>query len=143
MQSIDKYTASSATDDLHERSRKVVLRCYNTIASQKELSGVQVASYLMNWPDHYTSHKFENLFLVGIESYLEKSLDEKRNSEVTTANSTTMGVSYTKENLNAKEVETNDLNAQFSIGQTNIPNNYALVNIRIDYQYRPSEIADF
>ncbi|CAF4530233.1 unnamed protein product, partial [Didymodactylos carnosus] len=53
-----------------------------------------------------------------------------------------MDVSDTEENLNAKEVETNDFNEQFSIGQTNIPNNYALVNIRIDYQYRPSEIAD-
>ncbi|CAF0864592.1 unnamed protein product, partial [Didymodactylos carnosus] len=142
MKSIDKHTTSGATDDLHERSRKLVLRCYNTIASQQELSGVQVASYLMNWHDHYTSHKFENLFLIGIESYLEKSLHEKRNSEVTTANSTTMDVSYTEENVNVKEVETNDLNEQFSIGQTNIPNNYALVNMRIDYQYRPSEITE-
>ena len=31
-----------------ENSRKLVLRCNNTLASQQELSGVQVASYLMN-----------------------------------------------------------------------------------------------
>ncbi|CAF1230980.1 unnamed protein product [Didymodactylos carnosus] len=96
----------------------------------------------MNWRDQYTSHKFENLFIIGIEGYLEKCLHEKRNSEDTITNSTPMTISYTEENLNMKEVETNDLNEQFSTGQTNIPNNYALVNIRIDYQYRPSETAD-
>ncbi|CAF1601262.1 unnamed protein product [Didymodactylos carnosus] len=53
-----------------------------------------------------------------------------------------MDVSDTEENLNVKEVETDDFNEQFSIGQTNILNNYALVNIQIDYQFRPSEIAD-
>ncbi|CAF1515847.1 unnamed protein product [Adineta ricciae] len=31
------------------RSRKFVLLSYNTLVSQQELSGVQVASYLMNW----------------------------------------------------------------------------------------------
>ena len=35
-----------------EKSRRLVLRCYNTLASQQELSGAQVASYLMDWPDH-------------------------------------------------------------------------------------------
>ena len=31
-----------------ENSRKLVLRCYNMLASQQELSGIQVASHLMN-----------------------------------------------------------------------------------------------
>lgn len=59
-----------------ERSRRLVLRCYNTLASQQELSGVQVASYLMGWPDHYTTHDFMNLFLIGIENYLQAMLLE-------------------------------------------------------------------
>ncbi|CAF4421338.1 unnamed protein product, partial [Didymodactylos carnosus] len=46
------------TTDVQERLRRLVLRCYNTIASQQELSGPQVASYLMGWPDHYTNEKF-------------------------------------------------------------------------------------
>ena len=61
-----------------ERSRRLVLRCYNTLASQQELSGVQVASYLMGWPDHYTTHDFANLFLIGIENYLQAILLEAR-----------------------------------------------------------------
>ncbi|CAF4848503.1 unnamed protein product [Rotaria sp. Silwood1] len=50
-----------------EKSRKLVLRCYNSLASQQELSGVQVASYLMNWDDHYTTHKFQGLHLIQTE----------------------------------------------------------------------------
>jgi hypothetical protein len=64
-----------------EKSRKLVLRCYNTLASQQELSGVQVASYLMNWGDHYTTHKFQGLLLIQTERYLQTELDEIRSKE--------------------------------------------------------------
>jgi hypothetical protein len=69
-----------------EKSRRLVLRCYNTLASQQELSGVQVASYLMGWPDHYTTHGFVNLFLIGIENYLQSMLIDaklKQQSQIT------------------------------------------------------------
>ena len=61
-----------------ERSRKLVLRCYNALASQQELSGVQVASYLMNYNDHYTIHKFQGLYLIQTERYLQTYLNEIR-----------------------------------------------------------------
>ena len=64
-----------------ERSRRLVLRCYNTLASQQELSGVQVASYLMNWDDHYTSHRFQGIFLIEIERHLRARLDELRSND--------------------------------------------------------------
>ncbi|CAF1123482.1 unnamed protein product [Rotaria sp. Silwood1] len=64
-----------------ERSRKLVLRCYNTLASQQELSGVQVASYLMNWDDHYTTHKFQGLYLIQTERFLQTELNEKRTKQ--------------------------------------------------------------
>lgn len=41
---IEKYNQS---DDIYEKSRKMIIRCYHAIASQQQLSGVQVASYLM------------------------------------------------------------------------------------------------
>ena len=50
-----------------EKSRKLVLWCYNAIASKQELSGVQVVSYFMNWNDDYTAHKFQGLFLIQTE----------------------------------------------------------------------------
>ncbi|CAF2988101.1 unnamed protein product [Rotaria sp. Silwood2] len=65
-------------DSAIEKSRKLVLRCYNTLASQQELSGVQVASYLINWDDHYTTHKFQGLFLIQTERFLQTQLNEIR-----------------------------------------------------------------
>ena len=38
-----------------------------------------VVSYLMGWPNHYCSHSFVNVYLIGIERYLEKSLIEVTN----------------------------------------------------------------
>lgn len=64
-----------------EKSRKLVLRCYNALASQQELSGVQVASYLMNWDDHYTTHKFQGLYLNQIERFLQTELNEIRTKQ--------------------------------------------------------------
>ncbi|CAF4052892.1 unnamed protein product [Adineta steineri] len=66
------------TESAIEKSRKLVLRCYNTLASQQELSGVQVASYLMNWCDHYTTHKFQALYLIQTEIFLQSELNELR-----------------------------------------------------------------
>ncbi len=77
IQSVEKRSLNiDATLNAEEKSRRLVLRCYNTLASQQELSSVQVASYLMGWPDHYTTHEFVNLFLIGIENYLQATLIE-------------------------------------------------------------------
>jgi hypothetical protein len=61
-----------------EESRKLILRCYNTLVSQQELSGVQVASYLMNCDDHYTTHEFQGVYLIQTERYLQMKLNEIR-----------------------------------------------------------------
>jgi hypothetical protein len=77
IQSLEKQTLNKDTIvNAEEKTRRLVLRCYNTLASQQELSGVQVASYLMGWPDHYTTHEFVNVFLIGIENYLQAMLIE-------------------------------------------------------------------
>ena len=79
-QHIEKQSGENTTMmSAEDKSRRLVLRCYNTLASQQELSGVQVASYLMGWPDHYTTHDFANLFLISIENYLQATLMEARN----------------------------------------------------------------
>lgn len=77
VQSLEKYKVSESSNmSAEEKSRRLVLRCYNTLASQQELSAPQVASYLMGWSDHYTTHEFANLFLIGIENYLQAALIE-------------------------------------------------------------------
>ena len=64
-----------------EKSHKPVLRCYNMIASQQEVSDTQGASYLINYGDHYTTHTFKNLFLYSIENYLQTELIRAQLSE--------------------------------------------------------------
>ena len=83
---IDSFTKQAHNQeyiDAVDRSRRLILRCFNTLASQQEISSVQVASYLMGWPDHYCSHTFVNVYLIGIERYLEKSLAEVTNRSFT------------------------------------------------------------
>ncbi|CAF4180757.1 unnamed protein product, partial [Rotaria sordida] len=65
-------------ENVIEKSRKLILRCYNALASQQELSGVQVASYLMNWDDHYITHKFRGLYLIQTERFLQSELNKMR-----------------------------------------------------------------
>lgn len=75
VQSFEKQKFNiDASLNAEQRSRRLVLRCYNTLASQKVLSGVQVASYLMGWPDPYATHDFANLFLICIENYSQATL---------------------------------------------------------------------
>ena len=82
VQSFEKQKPNiDASLNAEEKSRRLVLRCYNTLASQQELSGVQVTSYLMGWPDHYTTHEFVNLFLIGIENYLQATLMEAQSEQ--------------------------------------------------------------
>jgi hypothetical protein len=76
--SFENISNQTDTENAIERSRKLVLRCYNALASQQELSGVQVASYLMNWDDHYTTHKFQGLYLIQAERFLQTELNELR-----------------------------------------------------------------
>lgn len=81
IQSLERQEHSNTTDTVVEKSRKLILRCYNMIASHQEVSGVQVASYLMNYGDHYTTHSFRNLFLFSIESYIQTALIKARQTE--------------------------------------------------------------
>ena len=78
IKSIEQHRLTESVDSATEKSRRLVLRCYNMIASHQEVSGVQVASYLMNYGDHYTTHTFRNLFLISIEQYLQAERSKTR-----------------------------------------------------------------
>ncbi|CAF4199129.1 unnamed protein product, partial [Rotaria sordida] len=125
-------------ENVIEKSRKLVLRCYNTLASQQELSGVQVASYLMNWDDHYTTHKFQGLYLIQTERYLQTELNEMRAKQ---------NLQLVSHDVNDEDVcddeAINDENSEeenFQIQSTEDKNNFILVNTRIDYQYRSDNL---
>lgn len=82
LKKLEEYDNSNKDENILERSRKVILKCYNTIATKNKLSGVQVASYLMNWEDHYTNQVFYNIFLIGIERYLQTGLERLRKLKI-------------------------------------------------------------
>jgi hypothetical protein len=81
IKSIEQHRDTIISESAIEKSRRLVLRCYNMIASHQEISGVQVASYLMNYGDHYTTHTFRNLFLIAIENYLQMELNNEKRSK--------------------------------------------------------------
>ncbi|CAF4135694.1 unnamed protein product, partial [Adineta steineri] len=138
--SFKNVTDQTETESAIERSRKLVLRCYNTLASQQELSGVQVASYLMNWGDHYTTHKFQVLYLIQTEIFLQSELNElriKQNLEHASHDVIDDDNVFDDENTAAED----DNEENFQIQSTENKNNFVLVNRRVDYQYRSDTLS--
>ncbi|KAL6298173.1 hypothetical protein BKA93DRAFT_693032, partial [Sparassis latifolia] len=58
-------------DDMTVRSKKVLQKCAFAILSHQELSAQQVASYLMDLEDHFTSHTFNNLYWTSFEKHID------------------------------------------------------------------------
>ncbi|CAF4630077.1 unnamed protein product [Rotaria socialis] len=137
-------TSSNQTDteSAIEKSRKLVLHCYNTNASQQELSGVQVASYLMNWNDHYTTHKFEGLFLIQIERYLPTQLNEIRTKQKLEHSVHDVKDDDVYDNEETIDGDDNNDEEHFQIQSAESDKKYVLVNTRVDYQYRSEILKD-
>ena len=130
--------SSMITESSVDKARKLVLRCYNSLASQQELSGVQAATHLLDHGDHYTSHAFANIFLVAIERYLQNELEQSKAALPSSSSSTTASSSNThltgfveEEGENTVTIEEN-----FSIERSTDLQQAVLINLRIDYQYR-------
>ena len=49
------------------RAKKMLQKCVYSIISHQELSGQQVAAYLKGYGDHYSSHKYRNLYWTAFE----------------------------------------------------------------------------
>ena len=121
----------------NENARKLVLRCYNSLASQQELSGTQVATYLMDFGDHHTSHVFVNIFLIGIERYLQNELNQAKaalSSSFTTA--PTINSNLINSTVDEEEENMSAIEEQFLIEHSSDSQKLVLVNLRVDYQYR-------
>ncbi len=54
-------------DDYTLKAKRMLVKCANALLAKQELSGPQVASYLMDYGDHYTSHLFRILFWSNFE----------------------------------------------------------------------------
>ena len=67
---LGEYNAGE--DDLTVRAKKLLQKCAYSMISHQELSAQQVASYLMDYEDHFTSHEYRNLFWTSFESFINK-----------------------------------------------------------------------
>ncbi|KAJ6457648.1 hypothetical protein C8R45DRAFT_772273, partial [Mycena sanguinolenta] len=58
---VDEYTV---------RARRLLQKCAHAMIAKQELSAQQVVSYLMGFEDHFTSHRFNNLYWTGFEKFI-------------------------------------------------------------------------
>ncbi|KAJ7257460.1 hypothetical protein C8J57DRAFT_960508, partial [Mycena rebaudengoi] len=61
-------------NNLTVRAKKMLQKCAYAMISQQELSAQQVASYLMDFEDHFTSHSYRNLYWTSFESFINDEL---------------------------------------------------------------------
>jgi hypothetical protein len=66
-----------ADDDFTVRSKRLLQKCAYAMISHQELSAQQVASYLMDYEDHFTSHRFSCLYWASFERVIEREDTEK------------------------------------------------------------------
>ncbi|KAF8190980.1 hypothetical protein K438DRAFT_1471800, partial [Mycena galopus ATCC 62051] len=60
--------------DIAIRAKKMLQKCAYAMISQQELSAQQVASYLLDFQDHFTSHSYRNLYWTAFEAFIDKEL---------------------------------------------------------------------
>jgi hypothetical protein len=61
-------------DDLTVRAKRMLQKCAYAMISQQELSGQQVASYLMDFEDHFTSHSYRNFYWTAFETFINQQI---------------------------------------------------------------------
>lgn len=156
IKSNEQHRSLNVVEDAVEKSRKLVLRCYNMIASHQEIAGVQVASYLMNYGDHYTTHTFRNLFLISVEKYLQAQLIEAQKSEIVSVEGESSGKDCALMRASLKlifvdsfnlcddeqEEDVKETEEQFVLEPAENGNRYVMVNTRLDYQHRSAHLAE-
>ncbi|KAJ6562051.1 hypothetical protein B0H19DRAFT_1210051 [Mycena capillaripes] len=60
------------TDELRTRAKRLLQKCAHSMIAKQELSAQQVVSYLMDYEDHFTSHKFNNLYWTSFEKFIDE-----------------------------------------------------------------------
>ncbi|RDB20445.1 hypothetical protein Hypma_012444 [Hypsizygus marmoreus] len=70
---IQKLGAFNPLDDEKTcRAKRMLQKCAHAMISHQELSAQQVASYLMDFEDHFTSHEYRRLYWTAFEAFINK-----------------------------------------------------------------------
>ena len=59
-------------DDITIRAKRLLQKCAYSLINNQELSAQQVASYLLDYEDHFTSHRYQNLYWRSFELFVLK-----------------------------------------------------------------------
>ena len=69
---VKKYEAvEDIDDDFTVKPKRLLQKCAYALISHQEMSAQQVASYLMGYEDHFTSHRFSCLYWASFERFVE------------------------------------------------------------------------
>ena len=59
----DKYaTMLNGDGDRHEKARSLITKIVNHMTTHMQIGSPMAASYLLGFPDHYSSHSFKPLY---------------------------------------------------------------------------------
>ncbi|CAF4785812.1 unnamed protein product [Rotaria sp. Silwood1] len=94
----------------------------------------------MNWDDHYITHKFQGLYLIQTERYLQTQLNEIHSKQKPKGSMQDV-IDDDVYDGEAIDDENND-EEHFQIQSTENDKKYVLINTRIDYQYRSDILND-
>ena len=146
---------SENDDDFTVKSKRLLQKCAFALVSHQEMSAQQVASYLMDYEDHFTSHKFGNLYWPSFERLVDR---EDPLSYTEAAEVTRESEDVSDENSeNNEEKEPNLDSSEASLNPTLDLDNQEEVSISInetggvteladqvsDYTLRPDALQDF
>ncbi|KAJ8457453.1 hypothetical protein ONZ51_g11523 [Trametes cubensis] len=62
---------STVTSDWTANTKRMLQKCAFSLVANQELSAQQVAQYLQGFDDHFTSHKYANLYWPSFERHIE------------------------------------------------------------------------
>ncbi|KZW01601.1 hypothetical protein EXIGLDRAFT_582962, partial [Exidia glandulosa HHB12029] len=68
MQMLRHADTLEGTSDRTEKGRKLIIGIINSFTSKSEIGAPMAASYLLDLPDHYTSHEFKTVYWKGFVS---------------------------------------------------------------------------
>ncbi|KJA13614.1 hypothetical protein HYPSUDRAFT_102734, partial [Hypholoma sublateritium FD-334 SS-4] len=60
-------------DDISGRAKRLLQKCAFSMVSKQELSSQQVVSFLRDFEDHFTSHRFNKIYWTSMERCLHAS----------------------------------------------------------------------
>ena len=146
-------------DDFTVRSKRLLQKCAYALISHQEMSAQQVASYLMDYEDHFASHSFSHLYWAAFERYIEASDVEKLFPRTHASEIDETSLDHTMTQAEEGEVEErmveetreeneeveNSVNAdeEVVIHVESDGNVIALTDQVTDYTLRPRELSSF